>query len=174
MSDTFESWQQDATPHTVSEEVCFDRALVGELERAEAELARHRGMLEPPPELAARVEELAAAVTEKTRTLVFTSIGRTAWRELLSGHPPTDEQREQLGRGLDHNPESFPFAAIAAACSEPGLTPEQAKWLSDNLPISVFERIWGACLTANVGGGDEKKALSTAAALRIARKSTPQ
>lgn len=166
-----DSWLSETSPHTVTEHVCFDRSLVGELEEAQDQLTRQsRGMLEPPAELVERVESLKSKVQEKTRKFVFVSIGRTSWRKLLSENPPTQEQLDEFGRGLDHNPEEFPFAALAATCKEPGLTVDQAKKLADVLPVGVFDRLWGACLSANVMGGDEKKAVGTAAPLLSVKK----
>ena len=166
-----DAWLSETSPHTVTEYVCFDRSLVGELEEAQDQLARQsRGMLEPPAELEERVKELKVQVAEKTRKFVFVSIGRTAWRQLLSENPPTQEQLDELGRNLDHNPEEFPFAAMSKTCKEPGLTVDDARKLSDILPVGVFDRLWTACLAANISGGDEKKAVGTVAPLRSAKK----
>lgn len=166
-----QSWLDETSAHTVTEYVCFDRALVGELEESQDQLTRQsRGMLEPPAELVQQVEDLKKRVAEKTRKFVFVSIGRTAWRNLLSENPPTQAQVDELGRGLDHNPEEFPFEALAATCKEPKLTAEDAKKLSDVLPVGVFDRLWAACLAANVKGGDEKKAVGTVALLRSVKK----
>lgn len=166
-----DAWLDESSPHTVTEYVCFDRSLVGELEEAQSQLTRQSmGMLEVPAELEKRVEKLKAQVAEKTKTFVFVSIGRTAWRKILSEHPPTPEQIEEYGRHQDHNPEEFPFAAMAASCKEPGLTTDQAKKLAEVLPVGVFDRLWGACLSCNLTGGDEKKAVGTVVPLRSAKK----
>jgi hypothetical protein len=171
MPNTVDSWLEEASSHTVTERICFDRALVGELEDLQRQLAdESKGLLQSPPELAERVEALKASVAEKTREFIFGSIGRTAWRELLSENPPTEEQLESIGRGLDHNPEEFPYAAMAASCQEPGLTVAQAKKLSDVLPTGVFDRVWAACLAANIVGGDEKKAVGTSVVLPSVKK----
>lgn len=162
-------WQKDASPHSKKVEVCFDRALVAELEEAEAALKEaSRGMLEPPPDLENHVAELAKQVQAKTREFTFTGIGRRKWRELLSEHPPTEEQLEKMGR-MDHNPETFPVAAMVATCTSPGLTEKEAQWLADEMPEGVFDRLWAAVLSTNLLGGDEKKAVATAVAKPIER-----
>ena len=162
--DDFESWKQEATPHSKTIQVCFDRELVGEWEAAQEQLRDvTKGMLEAPAELENHVEQLSKKVREKTRELTFTSIGRRAWRELLAQHPPTKSQQITLGKGIDHNPETFPPAAIAVSSTKPKLTLEQAQWMCDELPLGVFDRIWAAVLTANMIGGDEKKAAATVA-----------
>jgi hypothetical protein len=125
-------------------------------------------MIAEPPELRAHVTELAEKVKAKTRVFVFSSIGRRAWRKLMSEHPPTDDQkdtiRDRFGNSVDHNPETFPVAAMVATCTSPGLTEDEAQWIADELPEAVFLRFWNAVLTANLVGGDEKKALVIAAA----------
>lgn len=162
-------WQKDATPSNETVRVCFDRSLISELEEAQAALkAAKKGMLEAPAELENHVQELAKKVEGKTREFVFSSIGRRAWRKLLSEHPPTDEQKDTIkdafGNSIDNNPETFPVAAMVATCSSPGLTQDEAQWIADELPEAVYLRFWSAVLAANVHGGDEKKAVATAAA----------
>lgn len=155
--DTFESWKAEASRLRTFEDVCFDRALLFELEQAEADAKKEPGMLDSggPP-----VQELRDEIKAKTRRFVFESIGKRAWRDLLAEHPPTKEQRASLGMALDHNPDTFPPAAMAATCVEPGMTAEQAQWFYDEFPIGVVERVWNAVLLANVIGGDEKKVVS--------------
>lgn len=80
----------------------------------------------------------------------FQAIGRRAWRELLAQHPPTAAQLE-LDAGLEYDPDTFPAAAIAAACVEPeGVTADAMAELEERLSIGQFGRLWTACLAANV------------------------
>lgn len=159
MTDDFEEWKKEATPHHESVPLCFDRELLAELEEAEAARAEYAGMLQAPAELQERIADLSKEVEKKTRVLTFRSIGRRKWRELLAEHPPT---KQQGALGADHNPETFPPAAMAATCSEPGLSLEQATWIFEELPTGVVDRVWAAVLGANLIGGDEKKAVATA------------
>lgn len=169
MSD-FKAWQDQAKPFKATVDVCADGELVAELDAAWARLEKEKeGQLEPPSELEAHVAALSKKVEEKTRTFVFQSIGRREWRKLSSEHPPTDEQKA-LEPELDHNPDTFPPAALAASCSEPRLTDEDAQWLCDVLPDGEFFRIWSAVLSANLIGGDAKKAVATAAAVLSEKK----
>lgn len=169
MTDKVAKWQEEATPHSVPVEVCFDRGLVAELEEV---LRLHKqaaaGMMEAPPDLDGKVEELQRLVAEKTHTFRFSAIGRGPWRDLEAEHPPTDEQRAEFGDDLKWNPETFPEAALVATCTDPGLSPEEAHWLATKLPEFVWDRVWAACLATNIHGGDEKKALSTVVAPRSA------
>lgn len=169
MSD-FASWKAQAKPFQASVDVCSDGQLVAELDSARDQLEEaKRGMLEAPKELESHVAALSKKVESKTRTFTFRSIGRREWRKLSSEHPPSDEQRA-LEPDLDHNPDTFPPAAIAASCIEPKLTLDDAAWLCDELPDGEFWRIWQAVLSANLIGGDAKKAVATAAAVLSEKK----
>lgn len=169
MSDVVDAWLAEARPATAKAEVCFDRELVGEFEKAQEALeeATTEGMLDGPPfELKDRVESLAAEIAAKTRTLVFKNIGMQEWERLRGEHPPTEQQKKE---GLDHNPETFSIVATAASCVEPGLTTEQAARLF-SMSSTVVARVYGAVMKANHEVGDEKKALAIAATESIASK----
>lgn len=179
MGSSFDDWKAEATPDRKQVRVCLDRALLADLEAAEQaleEIPAGPGMLSGDAEgeeVKARVEELRAAVRAKSRTMMFESIGRKRWRDLIAQHPPTDEQRKsmgELGQRLDHNPETFPATAIAASCVEPELTIEDARWLVDQLPLGVVDRIWAACLSANVTGSRDPFDIGSVVATPGARR----
>lgn len=154
-----ESWLQETTPHEETVRICFDRNLVSQWEDA---VAAHReakkGMLEAPEDIEARIAELAEKVRDATKIMVFRSIGHRPWRRLLAEHPPSKQQRAE---GLDHDPETFVPAAMAATCVVPGMTVEQANRILETQPDLVVDRIWAAVLSANLIGGDEKKVAAT-------------
>lgn len=155
MAESFAEWQSEATRDRAQVSVCFDRALLSELEAAEAELVQVpvTGTLgDERTALTAHVDQLKETIREKSRVLVFEGIGRKAWRDIQAEHPPTEAQRKEYGAFLDHDPESFPAAAMAASCLEPGLSVEEAQWLCDEMPVSVVDRVWSTCLRANVTG----------------------
>jgi hypothetical protein len=81
------------------------------------------------------------------------------WANLMVKHPPTKEQRKENPR-LDHNPETFPLAAMAASCVEPsGATVESFQRLdASGVPSAVFDELWVTCLDANLGAGIPKSA----------------
>jgi hypothetical protein len=158
---TFAQWRAEHTPDRVTVGVCFDRRLLFALEQAESELeevtSEKDGMLGNEErkarisELEGKADKLRSEVESKTRTLVFESIGRREWSDLLAEHPPTKEQLDRFGE-LDHNPETFPPVALEASCVEPGMSLEDAQWLMDKLPLGAWNRVWGACLSVNVVG----------------------
>lgn len=106
------------------------------------------------PALAQRLVEYEAEIAAARREFKFRAIGKRPWADLLAQHPPTPEQR-RLNSRVDHNPETFPGAAIAASCVDPVMSVEQVGRLEQALNLSQFETLWTACLDANVGGGGE-------------------
>lgn len=138
------------------------------------------------PGIAAEIVALEAEMEAAKQEFRFRSIGRQKWAALLAEHPPTREQLREDKR-LDHNPETFPAAAIAAACTDPVMTVEQAQvlergaWNEDvkdyvgGLNTTQFNLIWGACIDANAGGATNPKSLAAGAILRASEQfeSTP-
>ena len=108
-------------------------------------------------ELTERVAEIDEEIVDSEVVFRFASIGYTAWQKVLGQHPPTRDQRLETP-GLDHNPESFPFAVMAASCIDPVMDYEQVKRLcaSDAVNVRGYEAMWSACLAANVHGATPK------------------
>jgi hypothetical protein len=125
-------------------------------------------------DVAARIEDLEAEMRASEAEFTFRGIGRKAWTDLIGQHPPTDEQRKLLGRGIDHNPETFPAAAIAASLVEPAATPEQVARLEEALTVGQWDRLWRAALEVNVGADLPGESLAASAVLRRLRQSSEQ
>lgn len=106
---------------------------------------------------AQRLAEIEAEIEERSVTFRFKSIGNRAWSDLLRTHPPTRAQLSQH-RGIDHNPETFPYAAIAASCVDPVMTSDDVKRLdaSTAFDVTAWNDLWGACLRANVAEANPK------------------
>lgn len=138
--------------------------LPGELHRAMREDAMSNRQPETPAILN-RVAALEAEIEAAQTVFVFEGIGDYAWHQLLNKHAPTRDDRIA---GYDFDPETFPPLAVAASCIEPVLTPDDARWLFVNLDVAEWQRIWGACLLANLGERDRPKSV-TATAAAIAR-----
>ena len=81
----------------------------------------------------------------------FRNIGHRAWADLLRRHPPTDSQLRR-DRSMDHNPETFPYAAMSASCVSHTMTPAQVEQLdrSGSIDVEQWSEMWGACCRANV------------------------
>lgn len=153
--------------------------LVERLNELEAALAEARRLDEssntPVEDLRAPVlAEQIVAVQEELRateiTFVFESIGTRAWADLIAQHPPTAEHRKA---GLDHNPNTFPQAAIAASCVAPtGMTPEKvsALFARTDATIGVYNALWAACCAANMDG---RRPGESAAASAVLQRSRP-
>lgn len=176
MSDSFSMAEvrQEHTPAVASASVCLDGALLAEIEQAEAELEEAKGNDNGSIDsgtngLADRVLELHDLAKAKERRFTFASIGARRWSDLLSDHPPTKEQRKE---GLDHDPDPFSRAAMAASAATPTLTTDDLEWMSDNLSLGQYRRLWTACLAANVGvNGPKAQPSATATLLASATKS---
>lgn len=115
------------------------------------------------PAIAEAIETLEAEIAVNEKLFTFASIGRQAWTKLLAEHAPSAEHREM---GSDHNPETFPPAAVAASAVEPLLSLKTATAMFDELNISQWNRLWSACLAANLGGGESPKSAVATAVLR--------
>ena len=160
MTQSFDQVWSKRTKDRVPVSVCFDRALLGEFEIAEQNLkeakASSNGNLGSGiGELQAEVAELRGLIKKATVRLVFENIGMRRWRSIMAAHPPTNEQKAEAAKQevpVQFNIETFPAAAMAASCVEPGLSIEQAQEMMDELPETVFTRLWVACLNASVLG----------------------
>jgi hypothetical protein len=117
------------------------------------------------PDLARQVQELEAEIDAAKVEFRFVSVGHRQWADLMAAHPPTREQKK-LNPRSDHNPETFPVAAIAASCQRPELSVEEVQRLERALNDAQFNALWAKCLEANLGGLESPK---SAAAGLIAR-----
>lgn len=150
-------------PVEVTTSVCFDGSISSEIERLEGELpavqaADDRENRNPQaPALAKQIAALYEKAKDAERPFIFVGIGHRAWSDLLRDHPPTAQQKKD---GLDHDPDRFPAAAIAAACKSPSLTEEDVRWLADHLSLGQFRKLWQACLAANIAAVDRPKSMS--------------
>jgi hypothetical protein len=101
---------------------------------------------------AERLAEIETAMQEATIEFRFRSIGHRAWADMLRQHPPTKEQLRKIDAKLDHDPETFPYEAMAASCIDPVMTAEDVRRLERSALVDVnsWTELWGACLRANV------------------------
>lgn len=158
----FNEYRQETTKDRKTIRVCFDRALLSDLEDAERELKERQtgnetagGKMLSDAEttkLKKRVETLKSKVKEKARPFIFESIGRRRWQDLVGEHPPTDANKEEFGESIDFNPDTFPAAAISRSCIDPGMTVEEAQWFLDEFPLNVGQRVFEAALRVNREG----------------------
>lgn len=166
---TFEDLLAEVTPRTATARVLLRQDLLERHKELEAELdaaverdmRASEGSIDDVPEavgVAAQIMELQAEIEAAMRPFHFRAIGRKPWRDLLAKHPPTKEQRAADPR-LDHNPETFPHAAIAASCTSPVMTAEQVAQFEQICDLSQYSLLWNACLDANAGRGDTPKSL---------------
>lgn len=100
---------------------------------------------------ARRVAELEEEMERSVIEFRFRSIGHRAWADLLRQHPPTRQQLADDKR-LDHNPDTFPYEAMAASCVDPEMTVDDVRRLEQSplVDVQAWSTLWGACLSANV------------------------
>jgi hypothetical protein len=157
-------------PRRRTASVCLDQdlldrfeALDGQLTEAFAEDAKAGGLASSARPIAEQVEALKAEIDAAGTPFTFQAVGMHAWSDLIRDHLPRDEDRQQR---LDHNPVSFPPAAVAASCVDPPMTVEQATQLFEKLNLAQWLKLWTACLDANTGGGGSPKSLLATVVLR--------
>lgn len=144
-------------PKTTTVRVCLRGDLLGEHERLERELAEARRLdltenrHAEAPAVAAKVADVERQIDASQVEFTFTAVGQKAWTDLLVRHRPDEEDREQR---YEFNPRTFPQAAIALSCSSPAMTPEQAEQLYEALNFGQWQKLWAACMAANVEGTD--------------------
>lgn len=160
----------------------FDPELIAQHEALDAELqatmnddARNNRQPQAPV-IAQRIEELEQQIADSAISFKFGALSFKAWTELLAAHPPTKQQLKQADAKatswrsrnmLDHNPDTFPQALIAACAMEPEMTVEQAKQLADTLAPDQFQILYEGAVSVNRGaGGDAPKSLVAGAILR--------
>lgn len=106
----------------------------------------------------AAFDQVEADLRENSVLFTFKAIGRKNYEKLVSKHPPTNKQKEEVeDAGGDPklvfwNTDTFPPALIAASCVSPEMTPEQAKvlWEDDeNWNSAELSEIFNAALMAN-------------------------
>jgi len=108
---------------------------------------------------AERIAEIEAEMEASVIEFKFRSVGHKAWADLLRQHPPTREQKRELPQ-IDHNPETFPYEAIALSCIDPLMTVEQVRELDAKpfIDVQAWSTLWSKCLEANVVGALPKSA----------------
>lgn len=159
--------------------ILLDQTLGAEHERLDAELqaaVKTSGSITDSPLAAAEaLQAFEADVADQEMVLVFESIGHGAWTDLIATHPPTREQLK-ANKGLDHNPETFPIAAVVASCVETrnpdgtGLDVETATFLFVDLEEAEWLKVWTACLDANLGASERPKSQAASVVLAMSER----
>lgn len=181
MAETLDGYLDEIRPLTVEERISFRGDLIAELQRLERDL--HRAVVEDQdsndpdqaPAIARRLLELQEELRASERPFVFASIGDTAWGKLRDLHQPTEAQIAAAGYRPDHDPDTFPVAAMAASLIDPdGVTEDGIRRLREKLNDGQWDVLWGACLAANRGVGTLPKSESASAVIRASEQKSAQ
>jgi len=161
---------------TASARVLLRQDLVSRHRELEAELAEAiardavTNAADRAPAISKEIKALEAEMESALVEFRFRNVGKKAWADLLAQHPPTKDQRATLK--TDHNPETFPIAAMALACVQPeGVDEVAVRRLEATLSDSQFTALWRACIDANMGGTESPKSLAAGQILRAKERS---
>lgn len=158
-----DAWLDDYQPHTAEARICTRFDLLDQHARLEQDLATATTDAKRRT-LARKVVKLEAEIEAVEKVFTFADIGGQ-WLDLIGKHPPTKDQLV-ADKNLDHNPETFPIAAVAASSSQPKLTDDQVKKLRGKLQFVQWQKLWAATLEANLGLALAPKSLLAGAVLR--------
>lgn len=196
MTNDLDQWLDEATPDEVTVRVPLNRRLVAEYRRISDELLETRaetsgqstldGGDDRMVELSEQLVAVQAEVDASARPFTFRCIEREQRRQLAADHPASDVQRkeqEAANRDLRPedrvqvsamvDPETYLPALMAASCSQPGMSVEQAVKLREFLPDEAWNELAGAVHQVNIEGTSiPKYERSIAAMLRSALNST--
>lgn len=167
-----------AQPRQATVRVCLRGDLLSEHDRLDADLRRRQQNGDDDQALLDLADQIAAVeadIVEASAEFVLTNIGRARWTQLCAEHPSTEEQRNELGRRVAQNPETFPYAAIAACCVAPeGMTPDNVRDLEDVVDVRTWSELWMTTLDLNVGGSAQGESEAASAVRRRLRPSSEQ
>jgi hypothetical protein len=158
-----DAWLDDYQPHTVEARICTRFDLVEQHTKLEQDLATATTEAKRKT-LARKVVKLEAEIEAVEKVFTFSDIGGR-WLDLIGKHPPTKDQLKADGK-LDHNPETFPAAAVAESSVTPKLTVDQVRKLRDKLQFVQWQKLWAAVLEANLGMATAPKSLLAGVVLR--------
>jgi hypothetical protein len=115
-------------------------------------------------QLAEKIVALEAEIDAAEKVFTFQDIGGQ-WLALIGEHPPTKDQLE-VDKQLDHNPETFPVAAVSASSLAPKLSVRQVERLREKLRMPDWQKLWAATLEANLGVVGAPKSMMAGVVLR--------
>lgn len=130
------------------------------------------------PLIAQRMLDLEAEIRASEVTFTFQAISRSAYRQLLAKHKPTETQQAEAERQgvtdpLDYNLDTFP-PALFAACAV-----RVVDAAGDETPVSDIDwaelwtewsngqttRLWRTCLLVNAAVADTPKSVAASAVM---------
>jgi hypothetical protein len=158
-----DAWLDDYQPRTVEVRICTRYDLLEQHTRLEQQLAGEQSQSRRKT-LARKLVKIETEIEAVEKVFTFQDIGGV-WLDLIGKHPPTEAQLK-ADKNLDHDPESFPVAAVAASAQIPELTLDQVVRLRSKLQFTQWQRLWGAVLEANLGLATAPKSLLAGVVLR--------
>lgn len=151
--------------------LCLRGDLQRQHEQLEAELAEARDA-DAEDSLAAggqarkiaeQIRALEVEMREHTHVFALRALPRQQFRDLVEQHPPRGDNKDDQVFGV--NTASFPVPLIAASCTDPVMSPEQAGQLLEVLTEGQMLELYGAALHLNRGTVDAPKSVAASAIL---------
>lgn len=147
---------QKRQPRTQRLPVFLDDELAGEVADLASDVEqfkiRHSGQ-PVPDDLAAKLREAKDRLAEVTVEMVFQSIGRKRYEDLVKAHPATPEQlAEAKEEGADappYNVDTFPIALIAESCVQPEMSYDEVEALVDEWNQSEVMAMFSCAISVN-------------------------
>lgn len=143
---------RQATPREGRVPVCLAGDLAGELEQVQAEMAligdgwqpSSMGDVHPATVLARQADDIRARMRAASTDFHFKALGHTAFSNLLAEHPADSDTS-----GVPYNPATFLPTLLAACCTDPVMTVDEALQLLGLLNDGQAQELFNAALRVN-------------------------
>jgi hypothetical protein len=160
-----DAWLDSGVVRSDSVKVCLRADLIAHHTELDIELNRARTSAEKQ-RIAKRVTKLEAEIEAAQQEFKFEGLAAREYADLRRAHLPTNLQLAG-DQQLDHNPETFPPALVAASCVEPELSFEDAEKImkSKKVDFSEWQKLFGCALGVNLEVAMPPKSLLATAIL---------
>lgn len=159
-----EVWLDSGVARTTEVKLCLRPDLIAK--HVEAEIALSRATKTNRTNRAQAVVDLETEIEAASKVFKLTAVSPREWADLRRAHLPTASQliREP---NLDHNPDTFPSAAVAACSVDPELSYEQVEKLreSPKVDFGEWQKLWLAVADLNLEVAAAPKSLAATAVL---------
>lgn len=142
-------------PNTRTIDIILDSDLANEIQLLEQEKEqlqnrRGRSLADGIGPIETKLDALYEKAADTAVTFVFEDIGRKVFDALVSEHPATKKQKEQIaeigGGILEYNLDTFPPALIAAAATDPEMDLDDATEVFDTWSSGDAEILFATAL----------------------------
>lgn len=176
-----DAWLDSGVVRADSVKICLRADLIAHHTQLDIELNGAKTATERQ-RLAKRITKLETEIEAAQQEFKFEAIDPRAYADLRRAHLPTTSQLVGDPQ-LDHNPDTFPPALVAASCVDPELSFDDAVKIqtSRKVDFSEWQKLFGCALGVNLEVAMPPKSLLATAVLSrnggssttAARKASP-